>query len=186
MYNPFKKKNEDEFAMNDMELPSLGEDSNSFPQNNSNNSTNNNSDSTMNFPQIPNLDNKEDYNPLDMQNMQNPEQSLENTPGIGGMQEMNSTPSFETPQNNFTDNNSIPTMSSGNNYKDNGNSSSQELHNEISKTKLDSLGSKMELLEHRVQNIDNKLDLILRLIQAEVSTETKMKVNMDEKMSQFR
>ena len=68
MFNPFKKKEEDGFQMNDMELPSLGE--NSFP--------NSNSDSQM--PELPSLDDNSlgqsnptgQSNPIDMPNMNAP------------------------------------------------------------------------------------------------------------------
>lgn len=175
MFNPFKKKEENDFNMNEMELPSLNDMDQSPMDNNS-------------MPELPNLDSNPSEN--------NFQQDIENTPGLSGMQEMNSTPSFEDSENNsqinsnptnpFANESSSSQNSTGNNSENNNFNDNQQLHNEISKTKLDSLGSKMELLEHRVQNIDNKLDLILKLIQAEVSTETKMKVNMDDKMNQFR
>lgn len=167
--------------MNDMELPSLGNNSNQFPENNS----------MGDMPQLPNLDSENESDSTNLSNPQsnNFEQNIENTPGLSGMQEMNSTPSFQTPQNQpeinsnpnnpFTNESSVPNTSTQTNQ-------SQDLHNEISKAKLDTISSKMEVLEHRVSNIDNKLDLILKLIQAEVSTETKMKINIDEKMNQFR
>ena len=49
MFNPFKKEEEDGFQMNDMELPSLGE--NSFP--------NSNTDTQM--PELPSLDSKFEF-----------------------------------------------------------------------------------------------------------------------------
>jgi hypothetical protein len=186
MFNPFKKKEENGFQMNDMELPSVG--TNNFSPDSNFNKTPNN----FEMPELPSLDSQNSTNPMDTPNMQSSNQSFENTPGIESMNQMNSTPSFDTQAANTDENtNSQNPFSKNQNIQDNSsvnnnNNSDQNLHNEISKAKLDTISSKMEILEHKVSNIDNKLDLILKLIQAEVSTETKIKVNMDEKMSQFR
>lgn len=185
MYNPFKKKEDDGFQMNNIELPNIGNEPNNFSDD-------------LSMPELPSLN----QNPIEPNsqfqnnqdtfgnpNLQSPDQTLENTPGISSLSQSNLTPSFETPNHNdnnnpFTSKQSNTESSFTNN--DNQSYSNQDMHNEISKSKLESLGSKMELLEHKVQNIDNKIDLILKLIQAEVSTETKMKTNMEEKMQQFR
>ncbi|NQZ85853.1 MAG: hypothetical protein HRU03_09100 [Nanoarchaeales archaeon] len=179
MFNPFKKKEEDGFQMNDMELPSLGDmDSPTMPNSN-------NEPSNMQMPELGGLDGTPSMpaqsDPMGMPNLESQDDTLDQTPGIGGLNDSNSTPSFETQPIPITPANEVSSVQSSS-----GTSEQQNLHNEVSKAKLDNIGTRMELLENKITKIDNKLDLILQLIQAEVSTETKMKLNMDAKMQQFR
>lgn len=183
MFNPFKKK-EDDFAFNNMDLPSLSDTNQNSSghltpagQEPSNQPNNFNNPNPNELPTLPSLD-----------------EPVEATKGLNGINEQNSTPSFQEqpiPTQNLESTNPFATpneqpMQNTQQAQLTQNPEPQKMHNEISKAKMDNISSKMELMENKISNMDHKIDLILQLIQAEVSTETKMKINMDAKMQQFR
>jgi len=60
------------------------------------------------------------------------------------------------------------------------------LHNDLIKTKIDSLESKINLIEVKISNMDQKLETIYQLILNEVSEETRRKFKVDSMMKNIK
>ena len=58
------------------------------------------------------------------------------------------------------------------------NQDNSNLHNDIVKTKIDSLDAKVTLMEAKISNVEQKLEVIYQLILSEVSDETKRKIKV--------
>lgn len=187
MYNPFKKKEED-FSLNDMELPSLS-DVGSLPDTASGDSGLNGSPNG-DVSSLPGLSSS----PEPVSDVGNglpgmDDSTLENTtPGLGGLQQANSTPTFgasnsQSSSSNFSNSNSFGAAPEEVSVQ---NSSIGDVSNDVLRIKMETLESKVALVDARVSSVEQKIDLILQLIQAEVSDSTRMKVNIDQKMNEFR
>jgi len=68
---------------------------------------------------------------------------------------------------------------SNNSFNSNSN---QDLHNDLIKTKIDSLEAKTNLIEAKISSMDQKLELIYKLLLEEVSEDTKRKFKVDSMM----
>jgi len=151
MFNPFKKK-EDEFKLDDISLPSLG-DMNPSPENSLNSSTSSFSETS---------------NPIEP-SMPEPANSINENP-FASPNQATISPSTQN-QNPFgNNNNSIQTTTNDN---------QQNIQNDILKAKVESMESKVTLIDARLSNIEQKLEIIFRMISEEVSNETKTKLNLD-------
>jgi hypothetical protein len=62
----------------------------------------------------------------------------------------------------------------------------QNMHNDITKAKLDSMESKVTLIDARLSSIEQKLELLNKLILEEVSDETKRKLKVQSMMSNIK
>lgn len=153
MFNPFKKK-DNEFKLDELELPSMSE---------------NNEESTNPIINGANLNNQ--TFPTQNSTETNPMSSQEEFP-------VNNNPSPEFP-NPFTNNNQ-----NQNNNQDN--SQMQNIHNDIAKAKLESMDSKVTLIDARLSSIEQKLEILNKLILEEVSDETKKKLKIDSMMNKIK
>jgi len=54
------------------------------------------------------------------------------------------------------------------------------------KTKIDSLESKTNLIEAKISNVENKLEMIYQILLEEISDETKKKLKLSSMMSKIR
>ncbi|MDA3855568.1 MAG: hypothetical protein PF569_04880 [Candidatus Woesearchaeota archaeon] len=177
MFNPFKKK-ENEFKLDDYELPSLGD------------STPNNEELMQSpFPTNPSLETTQQNNPSEIpnsipsqtnshENSFNEEEYLKN--GNTQAQQQFSNPYMNTQLN-------TPQENQQQDYNNNNqNSNTQNLHNDITKAKLDSIESRVTLMDSKLSSIEQKLEILTKLIMEEVSEETKRKLKLDNMMDKVR
>lgn len=169
--NPFKKK-EDDFTLNEAELPSLSD------------SMSNESSPSSDFPSLPDIgstpssDLGSGYPPSSP--TPSPEENVQGLPGLSSQtNDFSSSPSL--PSSNPFDTSgstSTPESSSG--------GANQDLHNEISRVKLETMDSKLVLMDARMAAMEQKLELIFQMISSEVSEETKRKLKVDSMMNKIR
>jgi len=172
MFNPFNKK-KDEFKLDDIKLPSL----------------NDTSDSDFSLPSSSNNDlslSNDNINSFSSNNDLN----------------MSSTPSNDFSSPNLTSNNNVPDFSSSpassninpmlqsnpslDNNTNNTENNSANQHQEITRAQIETMISKLTLLDARQQNMEQKLDLVYQIILNEVSEDTKRKLNIDSMMNSVR
>ena len=177
MFNPFKKK--DEFKLDDIKLPSL----NDTPDDNFS---------------LPSLDNNNDTNSLGgIDN--NPTNTMPTSDPLGSntpSPDLNSNPfnnpsnssSFDgssiQPQNDFNPN--INPMLQPNTSADTNSNIDNSQHQEITKAQIETIISKITLLDARQQNMEQKIDLIYQILLNEISEDTKRKLNIDSMMNSIR
>jgi len=159
--NPFKKKEED-FTLNETELPSL---SDSMPQSFDDNSNYSGLDlpDLPSSPSMPSLD--------------------ENVQPLSGLSSQTSSFGATQPENPFaTSSPSVPEQP----VQQNQTGTNQDLHNEISRVKLETIDSKMILMDARLSAIEQKLELVFQMISSEVSEDTKRKLKVDSMMNRIK
>ena len=157
--NPFKKKEDKEYKLNTTNLPSLSDMGTDKPQDN------------LSSPSVPAM------------------------PTFGSSSSLGSTPSFpnmrENDAHDFSSATPIKSLNSG--FKpepiknsSNESNSDNSIHAEIIKTKIDMLEVKITLIEARLSNIEQKLELIFRMMENEVSEETRRKIRVDSMMNKIK
>lgn len=168
MFNPFKKK-DDGFKLDDYSLPSLSESGDGLPKNDLLTASN------LPTGDLPNLDsNSPSSNPFSQDNSQQ---------GKGPNSDLN--PNTDNAFNSFNPmNNRIstpPTLPSASNSMN-----SDNFHNDIIKAKLETMESKISLMDARMANMEQKMEMIFQLIAAEVSDETKRKFKVKSMMNNIK
>lgn len=156
MFNPFKKKEDNEFKLDHMELPTIGDKNNVGNENQV-------SEPNLAVPQLPEMNSSNDNLALSNQGT-----------------DLSSNPTMDLNSNPFA-NNSI-----GNHNNETDLSANNNLHSEISKTKIDSLDSKVTLIDARLSNMEQKLEMIFQMISNEVSEDTKRKFKVDSMMKNIK
>jgi tRNA A-37 threonylcarbamoyl transferase component Bud32 len=86
---------------------------------------------------------------------------------------------FDNPFNNPQQNNQMQHQVEQNNTNDN-------LHKDITKAKIETIESRITLIDAKLASIDQKLEIITKLIQEEVSEETKRKLNVQSMMGNIK
>lgn len=173
-FNPFKKKEDDGFKLDDYSLPSLGE---SMPAENTQPSF----DSPNSLP------------------------SLDGSPqsGVDFPQKNNSSIS----NNSISSSQEIPSMATSNDMSVPGISSSMpssfsptdvneeaqgsspvkgDFSQDLTKAKLDTIATKIELMEARQQAMNQKIEQIYEMLAMEVSPETKKRLKIKSMMDNIR
>lgn len=195
MFNLFggKKKDKD-YKLDEYKLPSISQsgsgNDNSQVQNNSMGSlppSNNNSQSNnmMNPNSLPSPNNQS--NPM---SNSNPFSSI-NSQVSSPFPEPVSPPTYDNQQSSNpmqapqhqSQMTSSRVSSNQNNLFDVNPSS---LHDEVSRVKIDSIESKVQLMDAKISNVDNKLNLILKILENEISDETKKRLRLDEMVDSFK
>jgi len=120
--------------------------------------------------QVPNLESSTSFD-------SNPVQSGIDSNPLG-------TPSVQPAINNSSPFNPIQDMTPSASM--NNPSSNQDLHNDLIKTKIDSLDSRTALIEAKINSVDQKLNVIYQMLQAEISDETKKKLKLDSMMGRIK
>ena len=173
MFNPFNKK-KDEFKLDDIKLPSLNDTSDSdfnlpsTSNDNTNSFSNNNND--LNLPN----------NDFNMGSTPSEDFSSPNLESSNNVPDFNNTPANSN-INPMLQSNSSP-IEPTNNIDNNHNNQ----HQEITRAQIETMMSKLTLLDARQQNMEQKLDLVYQIILNEVSEDTKRKLNIDNMMNSIR
>ena len=166
--NPFKKKDDMDFKLNDTQLPSLSESSGDLPKSEGISEPNS---STPELPRLPSLGGSNNSVP----NLSSPPKmaSLTEAEDNGELVGVAPNPikSWEnpdmTPQNE-------PSGSSGDHHK------------ALSNSKLDTIEAKVTLIDARMMAMEQKIELIFQMISNEVSDETKRKYKVESMMKNFK
>jgi hypothetical protein len=167
--NPFKKKEDDGFKLDEYSLPSLGDDSQTSNSNTSSelpslgesNAFGNTSMNSSNFGD--NASSSNSFNP-------SYESQSQGIPGISDPipSSFNSTlvesHIQEQPQE----------------------ISNSSLHQDIAKAKMETIATKLELMEARQQSMDQKLEQIYQMLAMEISPETKKRLKIKSMMDSIK
>lgn len=81
--------------------------------------------------------------------------------------------------------NTTPTFSNNTGFNNN-NDASIQINNDIITTKIESLNNKLTLTNAKIDNIEQKLEIIYRMMIEEVSDDTKKKLNVENMMNSIR
>ena len=174
-FNPFKKKEDDGFKLDDYSLPSLGESMSaentqpSFDSPNSLPSLDGSPQDGMSFPQesnssIPN---------------NNTLSSSQEIPSMDASNDI-SVPGISSP---------IPSSFSPTDVNEEAQSSSptiSDFSQDLTKAKLDTIATKMELMEARQQAMNQKIEQIYEMLAMEVSPETKKRLKVKSMMDSIK
>lgn len=104
---------------------------------------------------------------------------------LGGLGSMNNSSSPPMPEPSYGSIDSWNDASSGKKPEMN-NSNDGSTHNEISKSKLETIETKVTLIDTRLSSIEQKIELMYQLISSEVSEETKRKFKVNSMMKEIK
>ncbi len=166
MFNPFKKK-DNEFKLDDYELPSL----NSQPQNTS-------------LQPSSNIENPFESNSTTQTD--NYDFSNNQTSTSSPLSQLSQENRFSQP-NNFDNPFANPQQNNQSSSQQiEKNNTNNTLNNDITKAKLDTMDSKITLIDAKLASIDQKLEILTKLIHEEVSEETKRKLSVQNMMKNIK
>lgn len=153
--NPFKKKDSGEFKLDDYSLPSISDSSSVPPLPDSNQES-----STPNLPNpTPNVSDNDSLAPQASSQNNMASQLSTTSPYLQNDDSYDQIPAPAKQMSMDTDVNNI--------------------HNEVSRVKIDSMEAKINLIEARMTNLDHKVDLIIEMLKNEISDETRRKLRID-------
>jgi hypothetical protein len=66
------------------------------------------------------------------------------------------------------------------------NENNNDIHNQISKSKLDTIEAKVTLIDARIYSMEQKIELMFQMISSEVSEETRRKLKVDSMMKNIK
>ena len=178
--NPFKKK-ENDFKLDEHELPSMSniENASNEPSDLNNNTT---TDSTIQDNQINNDNLNTSMNDMSTSNPFNGINNIDTSGNDSLLANQSSN------MNSFNDNSqasfSNPIEQQNTNIQTQSNNT--DMNSQINKANIESMNSKMTLVDARLSNIEHKLEVLNNLILAEISEETKRKVNINSAMNNLK
>lgn len=161
--NPFKKKEDDGFKLDEYSLPSLGE--NPVSQEQTSSSLSNSISSISPLP--------DSSSPL-------PSLNSSSLPALdSSSDQQQGTPGISSPLPSSFD--SKPIESHVEEVQD-----TSSFHNDLTKAKLETIATKLELMEARQHAMDQKVEQIYQMIAMEVSPETKKRLKIKSMMDNLR
>ncbi len=179
--NPFKKK-DNTYKLDEHTLPSLSETM----------SDNNPSadQQSASFPDsgLPDLGSSPSYASNDDFSLNQPASQGVEMPQSFSLHGSEDASMNVSPQSMGTANGNFHPSPFPQQHSQNNNSSQEksDINNEISKHKIESMEAKITLIDARLSNIEQKLELLNKLILEEISDETKRKLNVQSMMGNIR
>ena len=178
--NPFKKKEDKEFKLNQDELPSLGQNDD-FNTSSNNSLSNNNMFNTSAFPA------SQPTSEYDSSSSQGFESSLSSN-------NLNSTEVSEDLNNSFSQSNAPqtdafslqPVSSSSIPQNSSSSDSAVSVHHDLNRSQMETTIAKITLLEAKLSSIEQKLDVVLKVLAEEVSEETQRKIKVKHMMDTIK
>lgn len=164
--NPFKKKHDDGFSLDEHQLPSL---------------------SQSGGPQQPQTEESIPEPPQSQENQQSTQPLPEQQPFSQGNGASFSNPFAQQPsQMQPQDLSASSDMTPSSQQPQQHNEDATKYHNDYSKAKLESIDAKVALLDAKMSSLEQKVDALLSMVSAEVSEETKSKLKLNSMLDSIR